>query len=1138
MRNRLSHVLFVMCLLVFALPCYAQYNSNVQGTVTDPTGAVVPAAKVTLHNVQTGVDTVTSTDGTGNYRFNQIPPNDYQVIVEATGFARKITAVTVTTNELAGVDVAVSPATATMKVEINAEIPTINPDETRLQSTLQQGEIQKLPLQNGSIFEVLRVAPGVVGIDEDRNLSIISIGGNSPNASANGKNGASNLYLMDGASIQSNTNNGGTLPTVQISPNADMVQEVTLETTTFAVDNGAGSSLRVNITTKSGTNDWHGDVGLRYTSNGMNAIPYTPGAINQAHVPELRKWWNGTIGGPIFKDRTFVFFSYLHQTQQLSTTSAIQYPTVDFANWAAGAFPNSVDVSKLMVPFAPDHASFQSVANTGKDWGYNSATNTCSFPIKPVYQFYLPSTSTVPIPCGLDVFDNGVFSQTPEVNGYQLNARVDQYFRGGKDRFYISYFKSPQMSDFLWYVSKYNSKTPSDSKYFNVNYTHTFSPTMLNQLGINYQRYDGSFYDAPSDVIPFLTLIIGIFDPFGAQGGGTPTYFGTPGPSYSLEKNYGLRDDLTWVKGRHNLKFGFGALRNTRLSNSGFNAKPSVPVFLNWSDFFLDSPAGYGLGAVINPATGAFQASITGASVYKYSLYAQDEWKIRPNLLLTFGLRWDDYGNPGPWGNGALPYAQVFPGTGANFQQQLSNSFVKKVGNAFSGSQNKNFLPRAGFAWSPGGNRKWSIRGGIGLFEDSLDLGAVTGSLSTQPPVALGLSYDHTLPAFLDAAGTVPNPLAHPSAVNLYGTTPGKAPFGFNYAPVTPLGFDARGGVIQYIDPVTGAVTLYPANLNGNDNGLRAQKTALYNISIERDLGYNIVAGVTYTGSRSWDLNFSGDYNTIPGDKITGTLLRPTNEWGSVNFLRNGYSSNYNALILLLRRTKGALTVQGSYTRSAANGDQTAGDVYSSVSGPLPFDATNRFSAAATYEVPTFVKEGFAKRLVEGWQVSGLALVQSGNPFTVITTAQYDNSCVAKSTCTPAANGDFLANGSNYGIPSLAYRVKGTGFSESQYLNGIVSPSAFVNPAGYGVTPGQGNQPFNMFRNPGYFSIDAAIHKKTTLPWFGERTSSLQLGVEATNLFNKVNLGGVTNDLSNSSFGKVTTAFQSRVIQLVARFQF
>ena len=343
-----------ICLIMMLLPpiAYAQFNSTVEGTVSDATGAVVAGAKVTLHNLKTGVDSTANTNTSGLYRFSYVAPGDYQVSVESAGFTKQVVNTTVTTNQTYGVNLTLSPAATATTVLVTGEAPALNPDETRIQATLETKDIEKLPLQNGSIFETLRVAPGVVGIDEDRVNWAINIGGASPIASANGRTADANLCLLDGASIQSNSHGGGNtiLPTVNITPNADMIGEVSLETSTFSVENGAGSSMRVNFTTNSGTNDWHGDVGFRYTSRGLVATP----DFTSSNSPFARKWWTGSLGGPVRKNQTFFFFSYEHQSQITALSSLVSDFTPQFAQWAQANFPNSYNVINLMIPFPPD----------------------------------------------------------------------------------------------------------------------------------------------------------------------------------------------------------------------------------------------------------------------------------------------------------------------------------------------------------------------------------------------------------------------------------------------------------------------------------------------------------------------------------------------------------------------------------------------------------------------------------------------------------------------------------------------------------------------------------------------------------------------------------------------------------------
>jgi hypothetical protein len=196
-------------------------------------------------------------------------PGDYQVIVEARGFAKRIINAHVTQDQVASVNVALALAGASTSLTVTVGVAQeLDPDETRLQTTLESEQIENLPLQNGSPLEVVRIAPGVTGIDEDRSLSAASIEGNTMNAQANGRTNTGNSYQLDGVSIQNNTGSAGD-PTqnhaITFMPTEDMVQEVALEVNTYAVDYGSGSSMRVNMTTKGGTNKFHGDFGDRYS---------------------------------------------------------------------------------------------------------------------------------------------------------------------------------------------------------------------------------------------------------------------------------------------------------------------------------------------------------------------------------------------------------------------------------------------------------------------------------------------------------------------------------------------------------------------------------------------------------------------------------------------------------------------------------------------------------------------------------------------------------------------------------------------------------------------------------------------------------------------------------------------------------
>jgi len=253
-------------------PCHAQFGSNVQGTVSDSTGAVVPQVAITLHNTNTGVDLKGTTNDTGYYRFTAIAPGDYTVIASQAGFKTASISVAVKPAETRGVDVILEPAgTGTTSVTVSGVAPDMNTDETRVETTLAAEEISKLPLANHDVQELIALTPGVTGYQNESpsggygsSIFASSFGGstatgNSP-YSANGTGGNSNLYLIDDLPVGDDITQGNAM----ILPNSDMIDQVTLQTQTFSVENGTSASLQIGFSTKSGTNKFHGSADYSY----------------------------------------------------------------------------------------------------------------------------------------------------------------------------------------------------------------------------------------------------------------------------------------------------------------------------------------------------------------------------------------------------------------------------------------------------------------------------------------------------------------------------------------------------------------------------------------------------------------------------------------------------------------------------------------------------------------------------------------------------------------------------------------------------------------------------------------------------------------------------------------------------------
>ena len=1176
--------LLVALLIVVPTICRAQFNSSLEGTVSDQTGAVVPGAQITLHNVQTNIDLNDTTQSAGFYRFSGIGPGDYVVIVVAKGFAKREIKAHVNQDQVASVNVSLSLPGATASVNVSGVADQLNPDETRLQTTLESEQIENLPLQNGNVLEVVKIAPGVTGIDEDRDLWAVGLNGNSMNASANGRPGYSNAYQLDGISMMFNNGNGygglDAAANLAFVPAPDMVQEVALEVNSYTVDYGAGASMKVNLTTKGGTNQFHGTLNDRYSGRGLNAIADYAAPT----APASRRYYSGTVGGPIWKDKTFFFFSYLSQTQKTALSGIQHYATNEFTGtWAPANYPNGVNVANLLVPFPTGAATGGQVANitrTGvaahaSDLFSTSTPGVCAVPIKNGPFFIGSQIGSNPIDCTMEVADTGNLAQIPRVNGFQIDGRIDQYFRGGKDQLYGAYLLQPQVSDFIWWRPGFNATTPGGNRYLNFNYKHIFNSSLLSQTGLGYLRTYGAFTGGPANVIPFLTLMLG--------GGDDATdYFGTPGsPTWSKEHDYSLREDVTWTRNRHTVKSGFSFKKAQYYNNqAGWLSKAEVPIYFGWSDLLDDMPWSYSLDT-LSGKTGKWEGNIVGAQVTQFGLYGQDDWKVRPNLLVTLGLRWDNFGNPAPYGDNTLPFNNaVFP-AGQSLRQDIVSNAVSttSVSNILTKAQDTNFMPRGGFAWSPfKERRKIVVHGGAGIYEDAMNLSSIASAINS--PAYLNTSFGYFNPA--------PFNVLDPR--NYYGTNYKlAAPFGmtYSYPVITPIGVDSHGEIIS--GGTTSAPTgIYQTSITATDPHLKPQKSALYNLQVEKELKDNLIVGVGYSGSISWGQYANGDYNDFPGDQIANdgaqARLSPmccgagsAPEWGGISYLTNLTSGNYNGLLLTVRQNYHRLNWQASYTwaRTLSHGGWIS-DIYDYDHYYGPSGTPKGFNGTVAYELPGRGLHNFVERaILGGWEISGIATAQAGGYFSLETTASFvpiANALPSQGgTCKPAPcgtdvsnptnAGTYLANGQANTLVNVPAGIQTKGYNRAQWKYGVFSkygytytstPSytnaaaqgaAFTNPASYGINPVYGNQGYNMFQGPGYLGIDSALHKKVLLPWFGkEGGSTFTAGIEGTNVINRVNLSGPAstdlNTISTNGLGVSQGANQARIFQVIGRFEF
>ncbi|MGA2181672.1 MAG: TonB-dependent receptor [Bryobacteraceae bacterium] len=1081
LRSRTA--LFLIVIALTGACCYAQsvFSGNIQGVISDPSGAVIPSASVGLRNVDTGVVATAASSSSGNYRFSSLAPGNYVVWAEASGFRKTEVKVTLETNEVQGVNITLPLTSSTEAVSVVAEAATLDTDESRIQATLNSQTVRDLPSLNRNLWDVIAIAPGVTGTgthgaSESPGGGADNFGTQTPDMSANGRSYTGNRVIVDGMDATSPIQNGN----IVYAPPPDAVQEVSMQSNAWDAENNLGSSILIQVTTKAGTNQFHGTGSYLFTNQDLLArTVFTPSSYN----PFKRQDLEATFGGPIIKNKTFFFAEVESLWSQTSTgNSVLTFQSPEFISWAQQNFPNTVGTT-ILTQNSVTGVATSGVAQTAAQY-FGSSCGTAA---------------TANIPCSMPVLDSGVSSLSPPYNALQYGFRGDQYV-GSNDRIYGNYANDGFTLGHPANVVGFSNHDIQSNWYAQANWTHTFSANLLNEAGFAANKVAGANGQGGTDNVPQISVT-----------GQSLGFNSSWGPGEYGSHNYNWRDVLNWVRGAHTLKFGVQGTHAVEYGDfTPVNNRPSF-TFNNLLALVQDQPYSES-GVVFNPLTGKAGQEPFDGQENPWGIFVQDDWKAKPNLSFTFSLRYDDFSNHIASGPAALSgvSSNVIPGSGSTIAQQIANASVQTVSGVFAHSMNNNWSPRIGFAWDPSKRGVWSIRGGIGVFHDWVTLGQTVDELRGNPPGVINPSF---------SVNTAIKPL--------FAEAP-SATYPFNYPlPTIPVGqLNSSGGLVGVESAIYGL-----------DRNLKSPMAVNYVVGVERQLPWKFVAGGSYSGSKSYNGLAGINYNRSDGNLIAnnGKLVLPNANFGTINYVANILDGSYNAMILTLRRTVGNVaTFQSSYTLSHAMSDINANtrfdhDIGFDVPDPALYhgyyadanwDVRSRFSFSGVYTVPG-MKNGIGKALTAGWAVSAIAAIQSGTPFWVHTTAAY------------GSGGDYNADGTNYDIPNAPAGYCGSSYSEQQYLTGIYPASIFTAPA----AGTEGNLKRNSCRNPGLLEVDASVLKNTRIKWLGEQ-GSLQLRFDFENVLNKVNLGSVDSNMADATFGRSTSALLPRTIQLGARISF
>ena len=1083
-------VRLLLVMLLVAVSARAQFTGNIQGTVVDPSGAAIAQAKVDLVNTITQVSAATTTDATGSYRFLSLAPGSYKITVEAKGFSKSETTFTLETNENLNLPISLKVGAATESIVVTTEPPLLNTAETRNQETLEAQELSTFPLAGRNMLSLISVAPGVSGLGLAGGPGVASGTPGSgvdvfstetaADISANGQGTVANMWTIDSLDVTSNIRQG----VLNLVPNPDVIQEANIQVNTFSSEYGRGSGLQTALTTKSGTNSFHGLASDYFFYQPMFA-KYSLSNSAQTLAPFHSNNISATMGGPILPHHQFFFFFGVEPLRSSNSTGnqTLTFADPAFASWAQTNYPNTFG-TKVLTTYVPTHIAGTTVLKTAND----IFPGTCG------------TAATNNLPCSTPMIDSGTFNATNFRNGTQYFVRVDKYLKN--DRIYGSFFRTLLGFGGPAAIPQFSTTNNTWERAFQVNWTHTFSPTLLNEAIFAQNRIEGKLDETGDFTIPGI----------GVTGQSLGYGLGFSQGDF-IQHNYHWRDVLSKIRGAHVLKVGYEGWFGDDVEP--FQGPWSHPAFRfnNLLALAQDAPATEG-GVMYNPITGQQQLWDWNAASKTWGLFAEDTWKARRNLTLTLGFRFDDQGNPYSRSTSTV-FGNFYLGTGSTFDQRVASGFAKPAHHAVNHSP-KAYTPRIAAAWDVNGKGAWVLHGGFGMYSNWLTPANIQEEFRGNPPGLI-------LPTFFAANAPGNRP------VFVQGTS-SKPPFGFTFpalagtslCPLAPC-LDSAGGIV-------GA----GLSIGGIDPNIVSPAAYIFAATLEHKLTGHLVASALYSGSHDSNLvgngNLGGvvsygvDINAMPGDLIgkppnsAPTRLNPS--FGPIAYTQNDRVGNYNGITFDLRARVRRGFFDASYTRSSSKDDAsrypTALNPHQYY-GPSPWDVPNRFSLSFNYQLPGLNGgEGFLGHATESWGLSGTSIYQTGYPFTVFTGASF------------SAGGDYNADGDDYDFPNVTSYQQAT--SRGAYLSGAFTAGQFTTPA----SGTEGNEKTGQFRNPAFVQTDTTVYKNTHIT---ERLN-FQMRFEFFNLFNHPNFQNIQADLSAGNFGKVTSQTLPRWWQLGGKLIF
>lgn len=1169
----------------------AQYRASIQGTVTDPSGAVIPGVTVTLTNNATNQKQTAMSNGAGVYNFNALPPGTFTITAERSGFAtKKFNDVHIVPEQANAFNIVLSISAAPQTVTVSAaQLPLIDTENATVGTTISSSQVQSMPSFGRDVFQLTQLAPGTIS-DMSQGASggtyelpgsqgpggTSANGGifqteNGPQTLANGNQYENNSIQIDGISTVSAVWGG----TSVITPTEGSVDDVHVMSNDYDAEYGRFSGAQIQVTTKSGTNHVHGSLFFQRWSPGLNAYqryngpgfytttctnattglpgPCTPAQRGLNRDEQQFNQMGGNLGGPLWKNHIFAFFAYEgERSGTILNTSNGWYDTPQFDKLAASG------------PIAAQYLSFPGAGVSGTEV---PGETTCA-------SAGLTSSNCVAVPGGLNIGSpmtgvtpgtqdltwtspttpgvGGGLSTTPDIAYYtavnpttitddQYNGRVDADVTS-KDRltgtiYWVptstTDYNGPVRSMNLWHHDVVNDA-------FTADWNHIFSANTLNEARANAAGWRWNEVSTNPQA-PFGLPQ----DNIGTIGTISPEYFGAPGPSIYNQWTYTYSDIVTKVMGRHSFKFGGELTRLYYLSDEPYNARPSYSFFNLW-DFLNDAPASE--NGQFSPATGTPSPARQDFRQNLWGAFVQDNFKASPYLTLNLGVRYNYF--PALYAKGNNLFSTRF-GTGAAL---LTGLDIQRGGGLWN-PQKWNFGPEVGFALSPSRNNgNMVFRGGFGLNYNQEEI-AISSQVFQNPGIAITPSFTISSPSTCPSLAMPCNPgIVYATASNIHSL------YGFPSNPaVTSTGATAFGP--NGLPTSSGAITAWALPTN-----LPTMYVMHYSLDMEDDLGFRTVFTLGYSGSQSRHTYFHYDENDVAS--VHGIPLNP--KVGSVNFWGVNGHSNYNSMIVTLRHQM-SNQFQAEVNYNWAKSMDTSSGPYSLQD--YPYDPQLTY-APSDYNVTSLVKvfgmwqpvffhgHSWAEKIASGWSLSGIFNWHTGFPWTPYfytgangtpSGSLYCSNCgITYNQLLPGAylggagrntsnaafkSGPGVGNGVNANFPKAAAASNAYAyFSIPAYALGPAFPNSAGVAAPLPQNPGIGR---NSLPGPHYRDLDATLSKTFGMPKLREG-SGLTVRADAFNVFNLLNFNpsNISNNISSTNFGQDTGALGARTITLQASFNF